>query len=50
MDDPPKAHRCVQAGKMPAIPGEHRVLCPGGPAASVPIPGEPGLVTGDGGI
>ena len=21
MDDPPKAHRCVQAGKMPAFPG-----------------------------
>ena len=22
MDDPPKAHRCVEAGKMPAIPGK----------------------------
>ena len=22
MDDPPKAHRCVQAGKMPALPGK----------------------------
>ena len=21
MDDPPKAHPCVQAGKMPALPG-----------------------------
>ena len=21
MDDPPKAHRCVQAGKMRALPG-----------------------------
>ena len=21
MDDPPKAHRCVEAGKMPALPG-----------------------------
>ena len=23
MDDPPKAHPCVQAGKMPALPGGH---------------------------
>ena len=22
MDDPPKAHRCVEAGKMPALPGK----------------------------
>ena len=22
MDDPPEAHRCVQAGKMPVLPGK----------------------------
>ena len=33
MDDPSQAHRCVQAGKMPALPG-------GAPADRVDLPGE----------
>ena len=27
MDDPPKAHRCAQAGKMPALPGGRSADC-----------------------
>ena len=33
MEDLPQAHRCVQAGKMPALPG-------GAPADRVDLPGE----------
>ena len=39
MDDPPQAHRCVQAGKMPALPGG--ATLPGVASADrVDLPGE----------
>ena len=40
MDDPPKAHRCVQAGKMPAIPGGTPTLLGVVSADRVDLPGE----------